>query len=64
MVGLAARFTPQRAPMGAMHITDAGRLALGARNAPASAPAAPQAATVSEVTVMRTVGSTDGTTRS
>ena len=41
MVGVAARATPQRTPMAPMHITNVGRLALGARNAPESAPGTP-----------------------
>ncbi len=58
LVGLAVRFAPQRAPMAPMHITNAGRLALCARKAPASAPGTP------EETPARTVGPPDGTTRS
>ncbi len=64
MVGLAARFGPQRTQMGQVHITETGRRALGPRNTPVPDPAAPQAASVPEETAMRTVGSTDGTTRS
>jgi hypothetical protein len=70
MVGLAVRFTGQRA----LHITNAGRLALGARNTPALAPGtpAPQAANSCdqdcasrpEETAARIVGPPDGTTRS
>jgi hypothetical protein len=67
MVGLAARFTPQRAPMDPLHITNAGRLALGPRNAPVSAPGTPaprDCASVPEEMVVRTVGPPVGTTRS
>jgi hypothetical protein len=66
MVGLAARFAPQREPMAPMHITNAGRLVLGPRNAPVSTPGAAtprDCAAVQEETATRTVGFPDETTR-
>lgn len=67
MIGLATRFAPQHAPMAPMHITHAGRLALGQRNATVSTPCTTvprDCAAVPEEVVDRTVGPPDETTPS